>query len=154
MKMISKICCTKCKDCKGISKDRVEKLVAKFGSLEQLIKTYVCRKCRKELNVRSDGVIKPPKQTRNKKLADNIDGWVKIIRNWPKLKHNKYIDLESREGCIAWEKTWRFCREPHIWEKNHGACDGCIHYPHSCAYEYKILKAQKKENRQCKKLNR
>ena len=45
----SKICCTKCGDCKGMSKDRRAKLINQFGSEEALHEQYVCRKCRKEL---------------------------------------------------------------------------------------------------------
>lgn len=69
----SKICCTKCGECKGVSKDRKAKLIAQFGSWEEVHDTYVCRKCRKEHNVRKDGRVKPEKRTRKKKLTNTYE---------------------------------------------------------------------------------
>jgi len=44
--MKGKIKCTKCNEWFGISRDREERLVAKYGSNEALIAGYVCRSCR------------------------------------------------------------------------------------------------------------
>ena len=44
--MINKILCVECKEWKGISKDRLENNLEKFGSFEELIVNYLCRSCR------------------------------------------------------------------------------------------------------------
>ena len=65
----SKVYCTICKECKGMSKARKEKLVGVFGSLEEVHTKYVCRTCRKANNVRKDGKKKPEKRKRKPKLV-------------------------------------------------------------------------------------
>ena len=71
----SKVCCTKCGECKGISKDRLIKAIAKFGSLEDFHEKYVCRTCRKSHNVRADGAAKPPKRQYKKRLATDPEAY-------------------------------------------------------------------------------
>ena len=52
---ISKIACTKCKKAKGVRPDVLTQRILKYGSLENLLKSYVCAKCRKEHNVNAVG---------------------------------------------------------------------------------------------------
>ena len=52
---ISKIACTKCKKEKGVRPDVLTQRILKYGSLEELLKSYVCAKCRKSLNVNAVG---------------------------------------------------------------------------------------------------
>ena len=52
---ISKIACTKCKKEKGVRPDVLTQRILKYGSLEELLKSYVCAKCRKEHNVNAVG---------------------------------------------------------------------------------------------------
>ena len=54
-KRINKISCTKCKEAKGVRPDVLAARVIKYGSLELLLETYVCAKCRKELGVTAIG---------------------------------------------------------------------------------------------------
>lgn len=44
----SSLVCIKCKQKKQCSKDRYQKLVSKYGSEDELHKSYVCRSCRKD----------------------------------------------------------------------------------------------------------
>jgi hypothetical protein len=52
---ISKIACSKCKKEKGVRPDVLTQRILKYGSLEELLKNYVCAKCRKEHNVNAVG---------------------------------------------------------------------------------------------------
>jgi len=54
-KRISKIICTKCKSKKGVRPDVLTARVLKYGSLETLLESYVCAKCRKALNINAIG---------------------------------------------------------------------------------------------------
>jgi len=50
MKLVCKICNQK----KGVSKDRLQKLIKKYGSEDAVKSNYVCRSCRK--NTKNDKV--------------------------------------------------------------------------------------------------
>jgi len=126
---LSKIVCTKCNSKKGISKDRLAKLVAQFGSLAELIAKYVCRSCRKEHKVRRDGRIKPPKKIRKTRMGT----LPQELRNLPPVEHKPPMTFAEIKEYIQASKT---CIRPDIWSNNGKACDGCVYYP--CGCECKI----------------
>lgn len=57
-KSLYKLCCTKCKVCKNINTIYLNKLIAKFGTTENMVKSYVCRSCKSAANGKSKNTNK------------------------------------------------------------------------------------------------
>ena len=62
VKLANKICCTVCKECRGVRPDVLLDRMSVFkGSVQerydQLIASYVCRSCRKEKGVNGTGTV-------------------------------------------------------------------------------------------------
>lgn len=127
----SKVICSKCKCKFGTTKTRLAKLIAQYGSLEEVHKTYVCRKCRKEHNVDKRGRVKPPKRKRK----------VKPTSNWERDKNGEIIlpkwmsNFRPRERRrLTPEELGKStaCWRPDIWSENGRACNGpvkcCQHF--------------------------
>jgi len=118
----SKICCTKCGECKGMSKDRRAKLLSQFGSEEALHEQYVCRTCRKELNMRKDGKVKPPKRTRKAKpdsLKRDANGEI-TLPEW-------MLHIKPRENRPCSDEDLgklNICFATSYWSA-HNHCNGC-----------------------------
>lgn len=134
----SKLCCTKCTKCKGVSKPRLLKLVGQFGSLEELHDKYVCRTCRKALNIRADGKVLPEKRKNKAKLSSQYEKDEKGEYILPDhLKNHiasepKKCTAESLKACIT-------CHRPDVWYDNArkfkletGACNGCMFFAEAC----------------------
>ena len=130
----SKICCTECGDCKGMSKDRRAKLIATFGSEEELHAKYVCRTCRTKLNLRKDGKAKPVKRKRIPKATSKFkrteDGDV-VLPKWmtPVIFRERRLctdtELAQIKTCFA-TSYWsdhKYCNGCHRLEKNICGCD-------------------------------
>lgn len=62
-----KLICSCCDTPKTSTKKQVDKLIAAFGSKENLLMKYHCIECRKKFNVRRDGRLKPIVQKRKPK---------------------------------------------------------------------------------------
>jgi hypothetical protein len=128
-----KIVCTKCSKKKETNTNSMKKLVAKFGSKEEVIAKYTCRDCRKEYNVRADGKMKPTKNTRKGRAYKGFtkdDSGNTIIPDWMSapIKSKSSLPEVSKEEMAASDICWR----PDIWTANKGACNGCSHYKVSC----------------------
>ena len=80
---VTRIICVKCGDKKTTTKVAMDKLIALFGSIEDVHSKYHCMKCRKEYNVRKDGKPKPEKKTRQPKIQfeKTEDGSV-VLPKW------------------------------------------------------------------------
>jgi len=132
----SKITCTKCQTTKGMSKGRCEKLTAKFGTLKKLHDEYVCRDCRRELNVRADGKLKPVKRKRKEKKDLSKSEFLK----------NFTVDRKTTPCSNEELKAVGACWRPDLWIKNGKACNDCPHYGVSCGCKKtKILSKKKLE---------
>ena len=96
----NKIVCSKCKNVLGTTPTRTKKLISKFGSIEELYDKYVCRTCRKHLNVDRRG---KQKRVRQKRVPKTFIG--------KRIGNNKYIlpaslcysdeNIETKEAWIA-----------------------------------------------------
>jgi len=121
----SKICCVECGVCKGMSKDRRLKLIATFGSEEELHAKYICRTCRTKLNVRKDGKLKPVKKKRIPKATSlfkrDADGEV-ILPDW--MINMTFHSERKRASNEDLAKTGT-CWHPTEWINNGRVCDGC-----------------------------
>lgn len=73
----SVIVCSYCNTEKKTTTKQMDKLIQKFGSLELVYQKYHCIKCRKEINVRSDGRAKPTKRKRKEKIDKQ-----KVVHKW------------------------------------------------------------------------
>lgn len=72
----SKVICSKCDNAFGSTKTRIDKLIQKFGSLEELHGNYVCTKCRREHNVDMRGRMRRVKNKRKPKLVKGDEPYV------------------------------------------------------------------------------
>ncbi|MFW9948615.1 MAG: hypothetical protein ACFFKA_00645 [Candidatus Thorarchaeota archaeon] len=143
-----KIPCSKCGTFKGVSKDRIIKLIALFGTLESIYANYVCTSCRKEHNVRKDGRIKPEKRQRKKKVEVNNPEVKKIISNWkPQLDRTPASNEELKSTDVCWR--------PDIWFGNGNACNGCKYFEQACGcIDRKMISLDKlKKNHEAKGYN-
>jgi len=129
----SKISCTKCETTKGMSKGRSVKLIAKFGSLQKLHDNYVCRDCRKELHVRSDGKVKPVKRKHKAKVVLATSSLANFVLD-------RTTTPCSDENLKAIDTCWR----PDIWVSNGRACNDCPHYQISCGCKSTKILSEKK----------
>lgn len=121
--LMSKIVCSKCHSRMGTNPTRNKKLIALFGSIEEVHQNYVCRACRKKLNVDQRGLPKREKRAYHKKIWNgtlpdhmrnlNIDehtvqsdemGTVKVFYSAEKFL--KFLDkkIEANETAEAAKK--------------------------------------------------
>jgi len=115
---MNKITCTNCKKSKGITPDRVEALTKKYGSLDNLVKSYLCRDCRKG---KED--INPNKKVDEKENSGrerDVEGKL-ILPDWLRrsIKKDKipYTAKELRDNVV--------CYRPDYWVFNNHVCNGC-----------------------------
>lgn len=120
----SKVICSKCNGKFGTTKTRLAKLISQYGSLEELHTTYVCRSCRKELNVDKRGRVKPPKRKRRKSVLPKKDG-VAQLPEWMKDISKVFPPKTERRLLTAEElKKSNVCWRPDYWA-DHKYCNGC-----------------------------
>jgi len=133
----SRIECTKCGAKKGVRPDVMEKRIAKFGSLEKLIKIYVCRDCKKVHNLDAGFRIKPAKRAYHSTAAmgekyksiDPADGAYKYFWDhaaYEKAKWLRWADekLTSLDNDVK-EGPSRFgpaCHRPDVFLDNNRFC--------------------------------
>ena len=126
-----KITCKSCKKKKETNTNSMKRLIAKFGSKEEVIDKYICRDCRKEKNVRADGKPKPVKGTRKKRALKGFgkteDGQV-ILPEWMSKPIKRELPPLTPDEMAKDNVCWR----PDIWVANGRACNDCPHYQVSC----------------------
>lgn len=137
----SKICCTICKECKAVNTNRLKKLVATFGSLEDLHAKYVCRTCRKTENVRADGKAKIVKHKRKKTSYSTDENGKCILPKWMTEPCNKKPRALTAEDYRNTDTCWR----PDIWFENKrrfkgtASCNDCPYYETMCGCKTRKL---------------
>ena len=89
--LTSKIPCNKCGNKFGTNPARSKKLIATFGSIEEVHAKYVCRSCRKAHNLRADGLVKPAKRTYKKS----------VTTDWKRDAKGEYVLPQHLQG-----KNW------------------------------------------------
>jgi hypothetical protein len=131
----SKIICSKCKKAYGTNKKRNEKLIATFGSMEEVQAKYVCRTCRKEHNLSQNGRMKPVKRKRRQNSLKRDERGRVVLPDWMKQPFDKpKIRPLSPEQLKSTDVCWR----PDVWTENKhlnkgkGCCNGCSYYEGKC----------------------
>lgn len=149
----SKVICSKCNGKYGTTKTRMDKMISQYGSLEEVHANYVCRKCRKELNVDRRGQIKPKRRKRKKIKYKRDDNGKVILPDWMKSQAPAKPIPMTPEQYKAVDTCWR----PDIYLKNKalnkgkGACNGCPFYETACGCNLRKLAKVKKTKTKAKK---
>jgi hypothetical protein len=127
-----KIVCNSCSypiTCFG---SNLEGKIKKFGSIENLIETFTCRKCVSASKPKKI-VIKATKVSRKEKIAEKTVDIPKMI-----FKEKRNVLLSEAPDLIESVSRNGSCIRPDIYLNNDRHCDGCSLYT-SCLASIKNL---------------
>jgi hypothetical protein len=130
----SKLICCKCNGEFKTTPKQMNKLIGKFGSLEVLQTTYVCRKCRKALNVTVNGRMKKEKRKRKVTTLQRDETGSIVLPEHMKKFVPRGIEFLTDEEYASSTACWR----PDIWAKQK-CCNGCAFFEKRCGCADKHL---------------
>lgn len=142
-KLPNKIKCSACKKSKGVRPDVLQKRIKDYGTLENLLETYECQKCRKRPESKAPTAHKARSDRNAGRDYEHPDTGKKVyfwqMPGWTlSTKREPYRPLESVEQYKAAYGTT--CANTPYFLNHDRFCDGCPFY-NVCQCTSKRLKA-------------
>lgn len=141
-KLPNKIKCSACGNSKGVRPDVLQKRLADYGTLENLLATYECQKCRKREGSKAPTAPKARSESNaGKDHVHPITGEKVYFWQMPGWAFTKHEPLKPTESAEQYKRAYgTTCANPPFYLDNHRFCDGCVFY-NVCACHSKRLKA-------------